>query len=440
MFYWHGENKLERELLSCESLKNIKIATAFISNTGVSILKKMQLQYQLSKQNIIVYLSDKFSVDKPHKILEDLREICTVKIIFDYNFHSKVYFMKGKGNSADKLIYGSSNFTSGGMYNNIEFDYIGVPNAEDVERLNLFFTRCESISVNVTDDIIDYYKENESEILKLKNVQKKLSKTLSGYITKDDPFTEDTYDIDDYYFNFNDYEIFFPRNSKRDDEIIQKRRKNIQDKMLAIHNQIYPTIRKMGINCHKKEDNITSMIKPSMFNKFSVDWLGVRYGKTQREIELINSGIKKGDEEYAFHRNGCLQYSIGAEQFDINLFLAVKHNAVDRSYLHENLKRLKPDIISELEKLRGYGMQWVITKSYDDTQRFDIDIESPTSFCDFFSKYDADGCESLLQNTYAPDNEILKNIDTICDEVTEKVKLMLPLYNTIVWRPDKSNL
>jgi hypothetical protein len=248
----------------------------------------------------------------------------------------------------------------------------------------------------------------------------------------------DDYDIDGYYFKYEDYETFFPRNFKETGVLISGKRKMVQVKMLAIHDQLYSSIKPLGIACHKDKDYITSVIFPCKYNHYSVGWLGVRYGKTPREVDVLKADKDKNDGAYSFQKHGCLQFSIGSEGFDVNLFLAVRHDAVDRLYLHQKLDELKPRIESELRKLRGEGMEWVIWDTEaNQSITFDVDNNSPAAFCDFFEANDQDGRESYLRKFYAPYDEILISKDAICTEVLRVMKLLLPLYNTVVWRPEK---
>ncbi len=437
MYYWKHKTEagttLEGEFLSCKSVSKVTIASAFLSAEGVRMLRQIKDRYLLQKEDITLFLSASFSSDKPGEILEQLSGLCNTKIIFDHSFHAKVYLFRG---NPDKLIYGSSNFTGGGVFRNIEFDFIGTPSPDDIKSVTSFFDTCEHIAQLVDAEVVKYYKDIQSEIEELHKVQQKLSAKLSGFTHKDDPFAPDDYDIADYYFTYEDYETFFPRNQRGIGSAIADKRKRVQIKMLSIHQQIYPSIKKLGIAHHKRKENITSLIVPHPINQYSVGWLGVRYGKTPPEVDVLNMGKDKDDDIYGFQKHGCLQYSIGSEGFDINLFLAVRRGAIDRAYLHQHLTKLKPKIESRLQELQGQGMEWVIWDSAQgDWFTFDIDNEDPETFCDYFRENDQDGRESYLRKFYEPDDDILKTQATTCAEILRVMEILLPLYNTMVWRP-----
>lgn len=439
MFYWSkNANKLslESELISLKSIKEVFIGTAFFSKEGLRILKAIISDNGLKKNKVHIYLSNEFTQDKPYELLKELCDVAQVKIFFNQTFHAKVYLLRGKIN---KALFGSSNFTAGGFSKNIEFDYVGEINDAELNKFESFFEYCDLKAIEVTEEIIQYYKDNQTEIEELGKVQKQLKRKMKGYILQDDAMNKLEYDIDDYYFNFDDYETFFKRNEKRDDIEIREKRKVVQGKMLAIHNRVKAELLKLNLNCHWNPQNITSLIRPSEFNKGKVSWLGIRYGKTKDEINAINQNLDKNekDEIKGFQKHGCMQFSIGPKGFYIELFLAVRHDAIDRAHVQDNMERLQPQITKEISKLLGHGMIWEIySDTDDDYHKFDFDKESPDEFCKFLLKYDREGYESFLSIFYAADDKEIYTLDSISETVVFYINMLNPLYKVMVWRPD----
>lgn len=436
-FYWHSKdengNTLKEELLRQNKITNIKIASAYFSEEGLEIIKELKDKNMLMKQNIELYLSPEFSLNKPDRLLSELEKICNVFIVFNIKFHPKVYWLKV--NSKSMLIFGSSNFTRGGFVSNIEFDIISEVNESTELKLNMFFKYCKSNSQLVNEEIIKFYKDKSEEIDKLKNVSKNIKKILYSYETRNDPFQKDDYDLDQMYFTYEDYETLFLRNEKLNDYIIKSKRKKLRDKLLKIHRKIYPILKKSDIYCHWRDENITSLIRPCEFNFGKVDWIGVRYGKHRNEIEILNEGTEKKNEERGFQKHSCLQFCINSNGFQIMLFHAVRRDAVDRAYLHGEISRLKNRIIKELDKLKGEEFVWIIYDNVnDDESRFEIDKESSEQFIDFYKKYDEEGRESCLSYFLPPDNVCLKDEDSISKLIIKKMKLLLPLYNLLAFR------
>lgn len=296
-----------------------------------------------------------------------------------------------------------------------------------------------SLKQIIISTVIKYFIDHQAEIAKIKQENRKLMKKLKGFITFEDALDEDDYDIQDFYFNFEDYEVFFERNAKRSDSDIMERRANVRKKMLDIHSKVYPQIKQLGVNCHWNEKNITSMICPCEFNKGRVGWIGVRYGKLKKEIDVVNQslGQNEKDEIKGFQKHGCMQFCIVPNGFEINLFLAVKHDAIDRSYLQGNLDKLKTQIETEINKLRGYGMLWEIqNESAGERYIFELDKQNPNEFCNYLKKYDSDGCESYLKIFYDVNDERIKTKESIAEEVITFMQILNPLYNKMVWRPN----
>lgn len=170
MYYWRetvSATSLEKEFLSFGGIREIYIGTAFFSAEGLRILRDLVEKNNLKRSKIHIYLSDEFSQDKPDELLRQLTKIADVRVFFDYRFHAKVYWLKGE---TSKIIYGSSNFTAGGLTKNIEFDHIEEMDKTDVrlERFDRFFRYCEHKSVEVTQEVITYYEEARETIEELR--------------------------------------------------------------------------------------------------------------------------------------------------------------------------------------------------------------------------------------------------------------------------------
>lgn len=427
LYYWNGNVDIEEELVSFPGVKSFEVATAFFSYEGLRIVENVAKAYQLSKKNIRIYLSEEFSTDNPHELLEKIIEIATVKIVTRKKLHAKVFLLNGESNH--KVIFGSSNMTKGGFKINIEFDQVKETN--DISDFDKFFRYIDFKAVEVNDEIIEYYRLNQEKIEKLIRNQVELRKTLSGFLKSDDPFDEEDYDFTDSYFTYEDYETFFPRNSRLNDSEIRMRRKIVQNKILNLHNKVYPNIKAYGIECHWRKDNITSIINPMIYNHHNVGWLGVRYGKTKNELDILNLGAE--DEISGFQKHGCIQFCLIPNGFEVNLFLSVRNDSFDRADLHQKFPDKRDAIEAELNKLKGMNLKWVIEND-DESYEFDFDQEDIISFYDFYMKYDKPGRSSYLIKIYEPDDEHIQTVDSIAHEIVEYTEKLLPLYNLIVFR------
>lgn len=437
MLYWPKKEEdlsLVTELLNGKQIMEIHIATAFLSDDGISILEQMKNHYHLPKEKINLILSSEFSVQLPAEKLKKLCSFCQVRVLHAGTLHAKAYWLKG---SPSKLIMGSSNLTRGGFERNIELDSISELDAAAEKDVASFFAYCRTRSLAVDDAMIAYYESITPQLKKLDDTQRGLHTQFRGYQRSSDPFDEHTYDFTNSFFKYEDYEVLFPRNqANSNNPDIQAQRKKLQQKLLQIHAQVYPEINKLGLFCHRSKDHITSLTFPCKYNHGKVGWMGVRYGKSPKEIDQLNLGTESKEEEYGFQKHGCIQFCVGADGFEINLFHAVRHDAIDRAYLHENLKKQATSIIKEIEKLNGQGMVWRIAGINDDAKLVDFDFDSNDAkdFISYYKKYDEDGLESFLYLSYKPDDPRIQTLQSIKELVIEKTKLLFPLYQTMVFR------
>lgn len=431
MQLYYGGNQLKNEIVNTRNIKRIKIAVAYFSEYGLKTLQRLMSNNNLSKNRVEIYLSPEFTNKNQGKILKELNQIAKTYIVFDAKFHPKVYLFEcERGN---KLIFGSSNFTQNGIESNIEFDSImEVANTSSEKiKVDLFFEYCKNKSKEVDEEMIDWYMGIESELEQLRKVQNKIKKKIFQKEKQDDAFDEDDYNLDEYYFRYEDYELLFTRNMSKEDTTIKKSRADLRDKILEIHNLIYKDIKKLGINCHWRKENISSLIRPCMYNHYSVDWMGVRYGKTEDEVKGLNVGVSSKDEELGFQKHACIQYAISPYGFEVNLFHSVPKEAIDRDYLHKKLIELdfRQSLEEELYKLKGYGFTWSIG-----SEEFSFDDNDISEFCDFYLEHDCEGKFSSLSVLFAPDDDEIKDLYSICEVVKKYVKMLVPLYNLVSYR------
>ena len=224
------------------------------------------------------------------------------------------------------------------------------------------------------------------------------------------------------YFTNDDYTIFTEENSGNKSTAMIKERKRLQNKMLKLHEMIYGDVVKLGLSCHENKNHITTKIEPNRFNGKVNSWLLVRYGKTPKEIAPYK------EFDYGFTKHACIQYGLFDKKgFEISLFLGRKGD-YDRLQLSKIISKNRTVIESELKKLKGYEMKWVISGC-----EFEIDNNDVTEFCDWLIARDKDGIESFLSYTYKMDDERLSE-ENIAKEVLSKITLLNGLYNAMVQR------
>lgn len=225
------------------------------------------------------------------------------------------------------------------------------------------------------------------------------------------------------YFTNEDYTIFTEENSADRSKAMIEERKRLQNKMLKLHEMIYSEVVNLGLSCHENKNHITTKIEPNRFNGKINSWLLVRYGKTPEEIAPYK------EFDYGFTKHACIQYGLfDGKGFEISLFLG-RTSDYDRLQLSKTIEKNRASIESELKKIKGYGMKWIISEC----ATFEIDNNDVAEFCDWLLVHDKDGMESFLSYTYKIDDERLLE-ENIAKEVLGKITLLNGLYNAMVQR------
>ncbi|MCM3225262.1 phospholipase D family protein [Terribacillus saccharophilus] len=432
--FWN-KGKLTTMLREVEGIESLIITTAYFSDYGLSILKSCIEKNHLNKENVTLFLSTEFSTKSPSLLLKRLSKIAKVFIVTKENLHAKVYIFKYHDRT--EVVYGSANFTRGGFESNLEF--INKEILTDSTRIEMFVKYCTNASEEVTDEIITAYLEKEEFFNSINSVRETASNKIASIFRESDPFTESEYSLEDKFFNFHDFETLFSKYQQDKSIPIMERRKTIQTKMLEINNILLPRLKELNLHNHWSLQNITSLLRPSIYNHNRVGWIGIRYGKKENEVKFLNSsyGIDTNGEDYSsFQKHACMQFSIVPDGISIGLFHAVANDAIDRKFLHENLDSRSDEIIKNINAISGEGFVWNIydNKNNETVMRFNADEEAAENFINFYKKYDRDGYESFMTYHINPDDVFLSNAYEIAKVVERKMKLLLPLYNTIVYR------
>ena len=99
--------------------------------------------------------------------------------------------------------------------------------------------------------------------------------------------------------------------------------------------------------------------------------------------------------------------------------------------MHKRLMDLdfRQNIEKELNKLKGHGFKWSIN-----SEEFSIDNDDINEFCDFYLEHDCEGKYSSLSILFDPDDDKIKDLDSICELVKNYVKMLVPLYNLVSYR------
>jgi len=291
MLTW-SNNDIVTKLRGLKGIKKITIATAFLSDFGFTLLSEIVHNNNIPPSNITLFLSMEFSYHDPAKLLTALDGIAQTYIVTKVKLHAKVFLFEGASNL---LMTGSSNFTRGGLQDNLEMNLLD--DAPNRERVHIFFERCRDLSSSVDNAVIGVYASTELERQTARKNRNSLQDKLNAILNSDE-FGENTYtNIEQQFFIYRDYETLFKKNIKRRDTEISLRRKVIQTKLLEINKIVQKPMQELGMAHHWSEAHITSTIVPDEYNRERVEWCGVRYTRKEtakyiREMKLAGDNFR----------------------------------------------------------------------------------------------------------------------------------------------------
>ncbi len=247
------------------------------------------------------------------------------------------------------------------------------------------------------------------------------------------------------YFTDEDFDTFRSEYVETRTKDIMDRRKIIQSKLLEINDDLKKTVRsKYNLHPHWKDENVTSLLFPCEYNHGKVTWIGLRYGRSKREIALLNEGRNLNDLYLGFQKYNCFQIDLSLDGLDMGIYHSVPHDAVDRMYVQEYIDDLKfrTDLGHCLNSLIGYGYVFsvgrlgAVSNSWE-TINFEFDryIEGNIleEFVKFYKENVTDGVHSSLLYHYSRYDERIQTIEDIEKEYLKHIDRLFEFYRTISW-------
>ena len=230
--------------------------------------------------------------------------------------------------------------------------------------------------------------------------------------------------LENQYFTNNDYLAFKPSRWEDDSKEAVKERSKTADKLLDLHDQIYPKFKELkmiNLNPHFNKKNITSSTTHSegyTSKRLSSVWL--HYGKSEKQIKSYEKyyyGSKpiyqdNHDNLMSFINHIRLQVIVGMEQSDKEyrlgtwLVLGKDNNGgiIDRGYFKQKLvEQTNQNVFFELCKSLPEGFWMNIGEEAKDIHK-DLDTSSQLIG---FAKKDRPSVYFIIGRTYLESVPIL---------------------------------
>lgn len=246
------------------------------------------------------------------------------------------------------------------------------------------------------------------------------------------------------YFNGYYYELFKTELQDKNTRELREGRKEIQDKLLEINNDLKSKVSKYNLYPHWKKENITSLLFPCEYNHGKVDWIGLRYGRSKKEISYLNKGRESNDPFLGFQKYNCFQIDISIDGLDMGIYHSVPNDAIDRMYVREHIEEpeFQENLKPILEDLLGYSYRFSVgslgaVSNKWETQSFEFDAHYEDNivkeFTEFYKTYVTDGTHSSLLYHYPRYDERIETKEQIESEFIKHVERLYPLYKQLSW-------
>ena len=246
------------------------------------------------------------------------------------------------------------------------------------------------------------------------------------------------------YFNDCDYELFKLENQDKNTKELRKGRKQVQDKLLELNEDLKLRVMNYNLHPHWKRENITSLLFPCEYNHGKVNWIGLRYGRSKREIALLNKGRESTDPFLGFQKYNCFQIDISIDGLDMGIYHSVPNDAVDRMYVREHIEEFgfQLELKRILPTLLGYGYKFSVgqlgaVSNKWETQVFEFDScyekDIVKEFTEFYKTYVTDGTHSSLLYHYPRYDDRITQKELIEYEFINHIERLYPLYDQLSW-------
>lgn len=321
------KSSLENEL---KAAKELWVATAMISKAGWNFI-----QNSLPKLSTQHYLIGIDLATDPG-VFEDIfkqQEINARVYETNFTFHPKVYLIR-KADDTLTAFVGSSNTTTWGLEKNIEMNF-QINDQLECQKLLTWFNTLYPNGYLITEKFISNYKLRFKRISpQIKQIQEEASE-LKLSLTQDDG----------QYFSSNEHEIFYEKYHRVNSDDLKNIRRTIREKLLKLHNNIYPKFPKYGLTDIHGHHNASETVSRHFFNRFSGNYINamwLHYGKSKKQLAAYASKDKSINKPESFINNIRLQVIVREDFVGFWLVLGKNLGSIkDREHFRKQIANPK---------------------------------------------------------------------------------------------------
>lgn len=253
------------------------IATAAISEQAFDFVKSRL--HPKCKIDIVTGLDSTISPAVLKRILKHYQDRISLHIYTKNFFHPNVYIFDLPYRKAVAFI-GSGNFTMEGIKDSEEIFY-KIKDPKEIENLKSWFTGYYEFSTPLTEAIAQEYEWIYPSLRQREIASRKELKQLIAFTGG---FTWESIKFKNQYFKKEDYLTLANNKAYLNTPAIQTERKNLKEKLLALHELIKRNIADLKLFQQPEIDFFVSEVNSSQYNEQKVRSMWLAYGEDQKEL------------------------------------------------------------------------------------------------------------------------------------------------------------
>lgn len=277
---------LEIELRPLLSIaKEIYIATALVNQAGFNFIKENLLANCTCNYLVGIDLPSNPAVLAELMHLNNSKKIKARIYSSQRTYHPKVYIVKTLDNALVAFV-GSANTTTGGLSKNIEMTVRVEGRIQCIQLIEWFNTLFNQSSI-ITLEFLEKYKIAFKKIKRNHAIIRSDIASISNTLNTNT--TQPLLNIQGQFFKSSHFEAYNPRYYKDYLKPANDRRKLVKNRLLQLHNLIYPQFPAWGLNTLNKhyhaQNIVSSYIYRKNFNQSSLESIWLHYGYSKPEMK-----------------------------------------------------------------------------------------------------------------------------------------------------------
>ena len=339
-------------------------------------------------------------------------------------FHPKVYLFRN--NEHWTGFVGSGNCTRGGIESNLEMTLKTEDEnvtADLVKWFNLYY---QKHGTNLTQEFIDDYEVLFSA---RKDLEEELRASVSSF-KNETGVSKGRRKLSDYvftnqFFQLEHYNAFTGRKPILDTPEARQERLKVQEKLLELHEILYPEIQKRGWDVyeHHMSQHVTSSFRHNERASKVIDAIWLHYGRSEEELRLYQ-------EAYGENMTSLFHMRLEVLVFKSHLWVEVRigkrdGSYPDREYVREQLKNNPEFLTQYFDLIKNLDKEFRVCVANEEEGVHDFEGEEDLK--EFTLKDNPRLYYFRIGREYQPDDKAISN-QNIVSTIMNDFEKLYPIY------------